>query len=156
MQVPIISLEQRFWSKVSRKSEDECWPWLGGKSHGYGRFYIRHGVGKQAHRVAYGLLVGSIPNGLDLDHLCRECGCVNPRHLEPVTRRENLIRGVGIPAINIRKLFCPRGHFLDQIVSDKGYIKRRCRRCKNGANSRWRHKNKDKINQKRREIRAST
>ena len=136
MQVPITSLEQHFWSKVGRGDKDRCWPWLAGKTRGYGRFYIRR-VGKQAHRIAYELLVGPIPDGLDLDHLCRKHSCVNPRHLEPVTRRENLLRGIGFPAMNAKKLCCPKGHPLNVIVNDRGYMKRRCRVCKNTVNRRW-------------------
>lgn len=73
----------RFWSKVEKT--DMCWLWTGVKRPaGYGRF-----GGAQAHRVAYELLVGPIPAGLELDHLCRVPGCVNPAHLEPVTKAEN-------------------------------------------------------------------
>lgn len=101
------------WQRVDKRGDDECWPWLGALTHGYG-----------PHRAAYELLVGPIPEGLQLDHLCHtrdiECAggftcphrrCVNPAHLEPVTTRENLMRSrVAIPAVNARKTHCPQGH----------------------------------------------
>ena len=94
---------ERFWSKVDRRGLDECWEWLGAKLvKGYGHFFL--GGTRQegnrrwvlAHRFAYEELVGPIPDGLDLDHLCRNVGCCNPAHLEPVSRSVNLLRGVGV------------------------------------------------------------
>lgn len=88
-------LEARFWPKVNKT--DSCWLWTGAKTGaGYGMIReVGHG-GKMlmAHRVAYELLVGPIPEGLFLDHLCRTPLCVNPAHLEPVTCRENMRRGL--------------------------------------------------------------
>lgn len=87
-----VSFEERFWSKVVRDDDGlKCWPWLASTVHGYGQIN-RDGRPRMAHRVAYELLVGPIPEGLDLDHLCRTHCCVNPAHLEPVTRGENVRR----------------------------------------------------------------
>lgn len=84
----------RFWSKVDKRGADDCWLWTGALTTGYGRFHVAVGVPLVlAHRFAYEALVGRIPRGLDLDHLCRVRACVNPAHLEPVTRRNNLMRG---------------------------------------------------------------
>lgn len=100
-----LPLSERFWAKVDRRSIDECWPWLGSKS---GRrrtpndgFYgeIRdNGKLRKAHQVSYEMLIGPIPAGCVLDHLCRNTLCVNPAHLEPVTFRDNILRGDGICA----------------------------------------------------------
>lgn len=83
---------QLFWRKVAIQP-DGCWLWSGSTNgHGYGRL-ARSGKLHGAHRFAYEHFIGPIPNGLDLDHLCRVRLCVNPSHLEPVTRGENLLRG---------------------------------------------------------------
>src|SRR5580765_9084 len=93
----------RFWLLVERS--DSCWNWQGSISpKGYGRF--RASQGSLAHRYAYELLIGRVPEGLILDHPCRNLKCVNPAHLEPVTHRVNLLRGVGIAAICARKIHC--------------------------------------------------
>lgn len=88
-----LSEEERFWDKVDTSGED-CWPWVAGKdASGYGSFRLTSEKTVRAHRHSYELLVGPIPPGLDLDHLCRNRHCVNPGHLEPVTRVENIMRG---------------------------------------------------------------
>lgn len=80
-----------------------------GAHGGYGQFWA-NGKNRRAHRVAFELLVGPIPEGQTLDHLCRVRACVNPAHLEPVPVRENLLRGVGVCASNVRKDTCKHGH----------------------------------------------
>lgn len=81
---------ERFWSNVEKTGT--CWLWAGSKTQGgYGQARFG-GRTAGAHRIAYTLLVGPIPNGLEIDHLCRVRACVNPAHLEPVTHTENVRR----------------------------------------------------------------
>src|SRR6266571_2972703 len=95
---PRVPLSIRFWSRVERGDPDECWTWTGTRNYdGYGR--ISPGGGNRAgvhaimaHRYAYEALVGPIPAGLTIDHLCRQVDCVNPKHMEPVTIQENIRR----------------------------------------------------------------
>jgi len=78
--------EERFWCRVEKTST--CWLWVGTGRSGYGRFQI-NGVKVAAHRFAYELLIGPIPDGLYLDHTCHTPSCVNPDHLRPVTSKQN-------------------------------------------------------------------
>lgn len=117
---------ERFWSHVEKSST--CWNWTGAKAHGYGR-YRWMGRADGAHRVAYQLLAGPIPDGLELDHLCRNRACVRPDHLDPVTARVNLLRGVSAGAMNANKRHCPQGHWYtpgNTITRPGG---RHCRAC---------------------------
>jgi hypothetical protein len=91
--IPKLDPSVRFWSKVRGSDASTCWEWQGHvMRNGYGQFGLRRGVVVLAHRWAYEDLVVAIPDGLDLDHLCRNTRCVNPWHLDPVTRAENLRR----------------------------------------------------------------
>lgn len=86
------TIEERFWSKVEKT--DDCWLWKAYiLKNGYGQFRIDNRTLIVAHRYSYILTKGEIGAGLDLDHLCRVRHCVNPAHLEPVTRQENIVRG---------------------------------------------------------------
>lgn len=91
----------------------ECWEWVGTRSRkGYGRFSV-NAKRVAAHRFAYEEFVGHIPDGLEIDHLCRNRSCVNPKHLEPVTHKENVLRSPVNPiAIAASKTTCAEGHEL--------------------------------------------
>jgi hypothetical protein len=99
-----------FWLRVNKT--DSCWTWTGKKRAGYGRLKV-DGRQLSAHRVAYELLIGPIPDGAQLDHLCRNRACVNPGHLEPVTARTNILRGEGLAAKEAAQKRCFRGHLLE-------------------------------------------
>jgi hypothetical protein len=122
-----VTVEQ-FWSRVEKGND--CWLWRGCKqSGGYGSVNL-NGTKTYAHRVSYELLVGAIPEGLQIDHLCRVRLCVNPEHLEAVTPRVNILRGVGFSANHARKTHCPKGH---PYAGDNVYMDgsgRRCRTCR--------------------------
>lgn len=122
----------RFVSNV-RVQENGCWLWAGGKHRkGYGKFWWNNHTGF-AHQFAYLHWRGVIPEGMEPDHLCRTPACVNPYHLEAVTRRENLIRGNSPVGLNFRKTHCIRGHLLagDNLyaVLRNGREHRHCRAC---------------------------
>ena len=123
------SVAERFWPKV--EFTDSCWLWRASLSvWGYGRFSLFHSKPVMAHRWSYEFCVGTIPPGLRLDHLCRTPACVNPDHLEPVTNRENILRGESGSAINARKTHCKRGHPFDVVYFRRnGRSYRACTAC---------------------------
>lgn len=132
----IDSDDYRAWLRAyvqERCSVDQatgCWLWTRGLSpHGYGEGCERGGASR-AHRMAYRGFVGPIPEGLELDHVCRVRRCVNPEHLEPVTHQENMRRGETIAAANALKTHCRQGHPYDaantHVLPDGS---RTCRTC---------------------------
>jgi hypothetical protein len=128
---------ERFMAKVD-KQENGCWLWTAATDRdGYGHFSFERRTA-QAHRVAYELLVGPIPEGLTLDHLCRERRCVSPEHLEPVTIGVNTLRGEAFTARQARQTHCKRGHeFTSENTSPQVAGRgRRCRACAQDARRR--------------------
>lgn len=114
-----------------------CWEYTGPLNHrGYGRVQWRsHGVRKNegAHRVVFESEVGAIPPGMTLDHLCQNKRCVNPAHLEVVTRGENVRRQIQAgrhPTAGMSRDFCKRGHLMDEANIYRGEGKRRCLACR--------------------------
>ncbi|MFE6474636.1 HNH endonuclease signature motif containing protein [Streptomyces rochei] len=109
----------------------DCWIWTGFvRPDGYGK-----ARGRQAHRVVYELLVAPIEDGLELDHLCRQIKCVNPAHLEPVTRQENIRRRFELVT------HCKSGHkFTPENTYIRGNGHRACRACNNANAARYRAK----------------
>jgi len=115
-------LPLRFWSKVYADPSG-CWLWASSLGRGYGLFWLKRYL--PAHRLSYECLVGPIPEGLTLDHLCRVRRCLNPLHLEAVTLRENILRGTSPTAHNARKVVCLRGHAL----KGRSKVGRHCQAC---------------------------
>lgn len=115
--------------------ESGCWLWLGQVSKkGYPFFYVRNASRRiRAHRYAYEMFRGPIQASLVMDHLCRVRCCVNPDHLEAVTNKENLARGVGLASINAKKTHCLRGHLFagDNLrMEPRGRVCRACKRIR--------------------------
>ncbi len=133
-------IPDRIRSKI--EFTDTCWLWTAATSHGYGRVQW-DGRLHQAHRVVYELLVGSIPEGLTIDHLCRVRNCVNPEHMEPVTNRENILRGEAPSALHAKKTHCPQGHPYSEENTFVANGSRNCKKCNNTRTRRWREKQAD-------------
>lgn len=128
--------EERFWEKVERPTEAECWPWLGARGpKGYGMLRSDHATTVRAHRFSYEIHIGQIPEGMVIDHLCRNPTCVNPAHLEAVTSGENTRRGI-TGKHHADKTHCPRGHPYDEKNTyhfGPGLRWRGCRECRRQA-----------------------
>lgn len=132
---PTPSLYERLTARSTYDPETGCIEWRGTIRNGYGALSV-NGKMRLAHRVAYELFA-PIPDGLVLDHLCRNRPCINPDHLEPVTVAENNLRGVGCMANYARRTHCPKGHPYDATntwITKVGA--RRCRACKAVENRR--------------------
>lgn len=133
-----------FWAKVD--ASGVCWEWTGGRTtKGYGQL-IREGKTWRAHRWSWIHLVGPVPDGLELDHRCRNRLCVCPDHLEPVPTRVNVLRGNGPTAIQARKTHCKRGHEFTPENTRLGTsgVGRTCRTCERAKFRRHRQEKKMK------------
>ena len=123
-----------FWAKVDQSGM--CWEWRSSRTtRGYGRFKMGpRGAPRaiSAHRVAWVLKHGPVPDGLELDHICRNHACVRPSHLEPVTHAENVRRGLVAEVSGRRarmRTHCKRGHPFDVANTYMAPLGRSCRAC---------------------------
>jgi hypothetical protein len=127
---PKPTFEQRFWARVAKGAPGECWEWTGAHADtGYAQVRA-NGRTAYAHRISYEMHKGPIPDGLHIDHLCRNRGCVNPAHMEAVTKKENDRRGMSPLGFNYRKTHCIRGHEFDSVntyITSRGF--RMCKAC---------------------------
>lgn len=132
-----MSKSYPFWSKVDKSGE--CWIWKGSlRANGYGSF----GQGK-AHRYAYESVNGLIPEGLEIDHLCRVRSCVRPDHLEAVTKTINILRSDCPPALNARKTVCKWGHpFTPENTRQRPVGGRECRICRRASKRGYKQRRK--------------
>ncbi len=124
---------ERFWAKVDKTAKAPCWIWTGWmNSEGYGRMWLNRHHNRRAHKIAYEQEHGAVPEGLVLDHLCRNRRCVNPNHLEPVSPYENVSRS---PLYNGNKTHCTNGHLFTEASTywyprKYGAKSRVCRTCR--------------------------
>lgn len=130
------TLQDRFWEKVIKKNNNECWDWFGSKSRGYGNIGYK-GKTYKAHRISFLLAGHNLDPMLTIDHLCMNKLCVNPDHLEQVTIRENILRAKGRAFENLIKTHCKQGHKFTKkntyTVNQKGRMLpgRQCITCRN-------------------------
>lgn len=118
------------------KEKTGCWDWNGKPTEfGYGQIRVGGCKGRtiKAYKYVYEVLVGAVPQGLELDHLCKRPICVNPEHLEPVTHRVNILRGNAPTAKAARATHCSKGHLYDHLNTryrqTKTGVGRQCRTC---------------------------
>jgi hypothetical protein len=143
----IVVIGERFMKFVEPEPNTGCWIWTGNRDRkGYGQFWW---MGRRVRACRF--VIGLEPGPIEPDHLCRNTWCVNPRHLEAVTRQVNLRRGMSPVGLNYRKTHCYKGHEFDPANTRMVGEERRCKACERGVHNRYYQRHKITINQARRE-----
>lgn len=136
---------ERFTEKTA-PGENGCIVWTAsGNGAGYGAMYLAKGKRVLAHRWSYEHYVGPIPEGMHLDHLCRNRICVNPDHLEVVSHKVNVLRGTSPTAINATKTQCPDGHLYDEANTILRGGSRECKACRRERSRRYYARNRERV-----------
>lgn len=132
---------------------DECWeyPKRARGTDGYA-VVQRGGRAVMAHRASFEQFVGPIPEGMEIHHTCRTRACVNPAHLVPMSRRENVLLSNNAAAINARKTHCPKGHEYTTEntwvnLRRKGGTERRCKACQSARHRGWASRNRKRVSE---------
>ena len=142
---------EKFWSRVLKT--ETCWLWRGSLDwKGYGRFVVNRFKKKYsspAHRISYYLVNGfEVPATMSVDHLCMVKGCVNPKHLDVVTNKENVLRGNSPMAVNARKTHCKNGHEFELFLPKyAAQMYRRCRICWLESMRAWHRRKREERNE---------
>ena len=151
-EIPLLAFTSeylsKFWGRVDRRSEDECWEWTGARRRGYGLFQVGVCGNFQAHRVSFAIVNGQPDPNLTIDHLCNNPPCVNPAHLELVTHQENMRRQ------GVRQTHCANGHEYDEkntYIRPQG--RRDCRTCRDARRAAYQERERIKcVSSRKREL----
>lgn len=137
-------LPPRFWDKV-QVAESGCWEWTASTNHGYGYFKMHRKL-HRVHRMTYEAWHGEIPISLEIDHLCRNKLCANPTHLEAVSHRENVRRGLNASYAR-NSATCRLGLHAITPANTRTDLngKRRCIECKRASQRRYRKRERAKL-----------
>jgi len=138
-----LTMEQRFWDKV--KKTRGCWIWLGSRRcGGYGELWDKRiGKTRPAHYISHELHKGPVPKGLTIHHTCKNPPCVNPKHLQVMTMRENILINDSPVGKNSRKTHCPKGHpYSPENTFHYKKMHRQCRTCKRDRDNERSRRNK--------------
>ena len=140
--------KERLWQRID--TTGPCWEWEGCRVVGYGKVYAG-GRTWRVHRLVWELLVGPIPDGMVLDHLCHNRACSNPDHLQVTTQRENITRGGTLPAMWLRQTHCVNGHPLSGDNLGTGSDgERRCKTCHRDRQREYARRNRQRRAESRR------